>query len=101
MTCHLCVLSAHRNHQRDCPKSNHLKPRCSCQPDFAYELFGRFDANDFIAHFKSKHLEFYERYRDLVQRISFQKGSVEGVGKDMWEVQRMIRDIYGMGDEAV
>jgi hypothetical protein len=64
-------------------------------------LYGRFDANDFIAHFKSKHLEFYERYRDLVQRISFRKGSVEGVGKDMWEVQRMIRDIYGMGDEAL
>jgi hypothetical protein len=64
-------------------------------------LFGRFDANDFIAHFKSEHLEFYERYRDLVERISFQKGSVEGVGKDMWAVQRMIRDIYGMGDEAV
>lgn len=101
VTCHLCVLGAHRDHQRGCSMSTPARPRCSCKPDLGYEVFSRSDADGFLAHLKSMHLEYFERYRDMVQKLCLQRLPVEEMQEDMWEVQRMIRDVFGMGDDLV
>jgi hypothetical protein len=79
--------------------STPANPGCLCRPDLGYEVFRRSDVVGFLEHLKSKHLEYSERYRDLVQKISMQKLVVLGMQEDIWEVQRMIRDAFGMGDD--
>jgi len=81
--------------------STPANPRCSCKPDLGYEVFSRSDADTFFAHLKSKHLEYFERYRDFVHKISLQRRPIERMHEDMWEVQRLICEVFGMGDDLI
>lgn len=101
VTCHLCVLNAHRSHQYECPQSTPDRPRCSCRPDLSYDLYDRYDVDTFLLHLKSRHLEYHERYRDYLQRLSIQSNPVYELNKDIWLVQKAIRDVYGMGDDLI
>ena len=101
MTCHLCVLNRHRLHQRTCPESTPAKPRCSCRPDLVYELYPRYDVEAFLAHMKGRHLEYFERFLDILAKMSVQRRAAYELDKDVWEVQRLIREIYGMGDDLM
>jgi hypothetical protein len=101
MTCHLCVLHAHRLHQRICPESTPAHPRCPCQPKLEYKLYPRYDLETFLTHMKAKHLEYFERFRDILAKMSVQRRSIYELDKDVWEVQRLIREVYGMGDDLM
>jgi hypothetical protein len=101
VTCHLCVLNKHRLHQRTCPESTPAHPRCSCRPDLVYELYPRYDVEAFLAHMKGRHLEYFERFRDILAKMSVQRRAAYEVDKDVWEVQRLIREVYGMGDDLM
>ena len=101
VTCHLCVLNAHRSHQRNCPYSTPEHPRCECRPTLAYDLYDRHDIDRFLWHLKSRHLEYFERFRDLLTKLSVQRRLVYERERDVWEAQKMIRDVFGMGDDLI
>lgn len=100
VSCHLCVLDAHRVHRMNCPDSTPAQPLCLCRNHLTFELYDRYDVQTFLAHLKSRHLEYYERYGDLV-KMSLQRRELRGLDKDVWEVQRLIRDAFGMGDDLI
>lgn len=101
VTCHLCVLNAHRSHQRNCPYSTPEHPRCECRPTLLYDLYDRHDIDGFLWHLKSRHLEYYERFRDLLTKVSVQRRLAYERNRDVWEAQKMIRDVFGMGDDLI
>ena len=101
VTCHLCVLNAHRLHQKLCPKSTPEQFCCSCRPNLEYELYSRYDVATFLAHMKLCHLEYFEGFRDLLEKLSLQGRSILEFEKDLWEAQSLIRDVFGMGDDLI
>jgi len=101
ITCHLCVLNGHRLHQRTCPESTPAQPRCSCRPNLVYDMYPRYDVETFLAHMKGRHVEYFERFRDILAKMSVQRRSAYELDKDVWQVQRLVRDVYGMGDDLM
>ena len=99
VTCHFCVLNAHRMHQKSCPESTPLMPGCGCRVDLMYDLYPLRDADSFLVHLKMKHLEYYERFRNIVANMSVVRRTAYENEKDGWEVQRLIREVYGMADD--
>ena len=86
-------------HQRCCPESTPLQPRCGCRIDLGYELYPLHGVDSFLGHLKTKHLEYYERFRDIVSKMSVLRRTTYEHEKDVWEVQRLIREVYGMADD--
>jgi len=86
-------------HQQWCPESTHLYPRCGCRTDLGYELYPLHDVDSFLGHLKTKHLEYYERFRDIVSKMSVLRRTTYEHEKDGWEVQRLIREVYGMAPD--
>lgn len=50
---------------------------------------------------KGRHLEYFERFLDILAKMSVQRRAAYELDKDVWEVQRLIREIYGMGDDLM
>jgi hypothetical protein len=101
VTCNLCVLNAHRLHQLLCPNIAPPETRCSCRPFLSYDLYGRYDIEIFLQHLKARHLEYFERFRDILEKMSAQRRVAYELDKDVWQIQRLIREVYGMGDDLV
>jgi hypothetical protein len=101
VTCHLCVLNAHRMHQRTCPEIELPETRCSCRLTLSYELYDRYDTEAFLVHMKAYHLEYFERYKGILAKMSVQRRSIYEPDKDVWQIQRLIREVYGMGDDLM
>lgn len=101
VTCHLCVLNAHRSHQRSCELSTPSQPRCPCRPVLSYRLYPRYDLDQFLAHLKGIHLEYFERLRWLITGNFTNARRVLESNNDIWEVQKLIRETYGMGDDLM
>ena len=99
VTCHICVLNAHRLHQRSCSKSTPEEPRCLCKPPLSYRLYDRSDVEEFRRHLKIYHLEYFERFHALMQKRSLQKRATTQFETDVWQVQKLIRDVHGIGDD--
>jgi hypothetical protein len=98
VSCHLCVLNAHRLHERDCSHASFLQPRCSCLPRLSYEMYDRYDVETFLAHLKLRHLEYFERFRNLWEMF-LPKETATQWGLDVWQVQKLIRERFGIGDD--
>lgn len=101
VTCHLCVLNAHRLHQQTCPEIAPPETRCICRPSFLYDLYARSDTETYLSHLKAGHLEYFERLRNILGKMSSQRRSVYKLDKDVWQIQRLIREVYGMGDDLM
>jgi hypothetical protein len=95
------VLNAHRLHQHECPQSTPDRPGCSCRPELFYDLYGRYAVDTFLLHLKGRHLEYHERYLDYLLRLSIQNKPENELKKDIWHIQKVIRDVYGMGDDLI
>ena len=50
---------------------------------------------------KGRHLEYFERFRDILAKMSVQRRLAYELDKDVWQVQRLVRDVYGMGDDLM
>jgi hypothetical protein len=85
-------------HERICSDSTHREARCTCRPLLEYDLYGWYDVDTFLAHLKLRHLEYYERFGYILERMSVPRRSVYEL-KDVWGVQKLIRGIYGVGDD--
>jgi len=101
VTCHLCVLNAHRQHQQGCEISTPSRPRCPCRPRLDYDQYARHDVEAFLSHLQICHLEHYERFRYLRYNMSVPRKSEFDAKKDVWEVQKLIRETYGIGDDLM
>ena len=64
-------------------------------------MYPRYDVETFLAHMKGRHLEYFERFRDILAKMSVQRRSAYELDKDVWQVQRLVRDVYGMGDDLM
>jgi len=64
-------------------------------------LYNRYDVEAFLTHLKMRHVEYFERYRDLLEKMSLQRRSTHELEKDVWEVQGKIREVFGMGDDWI
>jgi hypothetical protein len=64
-------------------------------------MYPRYDVEAFLAHMKGRHLEYFERFRDILAKMSVQRRSAYELNKDVWQVQRLVRDVYGIGDDLM
>ena len=73
-----------------CPKSAPAQLQYSSGPNLAYELCPGYDVEAFLARMKGRHLEDFEKIRDISKKILVQQRSAYEPDKDVWEVQRLI-----------